>query len=461
MHVRQNIWTINPDPTVRDSIVEAYATAVSVMRERSRVNPQDPTGWLYQSARHDTGPAGIVPPGSSKEQCQHGSWYFLAWHRMYLYFFERIARQAVIEANGPADFALPYWDYSSGAPGSALPYPFRIPADEDVNALYVASPRRYQPVNDGVPLDATITRIKEAMDAPIFAGTIPGFGGVEDKPRAHFGRTTGLLEGTPHNAVHREVGRGGGLMGDPATAALDPIFWLHHANIDRLWNKWRQAGHANSAKPGWLNERFQFHDERGDLQSLAVSDVLESATQLDYVYDDDQGAFAMPIPEQLPERRQPLELVGASDESVTLRGQAIQAEVRVPEQLNEMVTERNRAPGQVVLALEEITVDREPEDVYAVYLNDRGAEPGADRFYVGNLALFGVRQAMDENEDADGPRGVRELFDISSQARELAQQGRWDFREITVTLEPVGFAAENPSPNPIPIHIGRIGLYLG
>jgi tyrosinase-like protein len=29
-----------------------------------------------------------------------------------------------------------------------------------------------------------------------------------------------------------------GDLGSPATAARDPIFWLHHANIDRLWVRW-------------------------------------------------------------------------------------------------------------------------------------------------------------------------------------------------------------------------------
>jgi hypothetical protein len=28
----------------------------------------------------------------------------------------------------------------------------------------------------------------------------------------------------------------------PETAAQDPIFWLHHANIDRLWERWLQLG---------------------------------------------------------------------------------------------------------------------------------------------------------------------------------------------------------------------------
>ncbi|MGH7262080.1 MAG: tyrosinase family protein [Nitrospiraceae bacterium] len=36
--------------------------------------------------------------------CQHGSYFFLSWHRMYLYYFERILREASRDPN----FALPY-----------------------------------------------------------------------------------------------------------------------------------------------------------------------------------------------------------------------------------------------------------------------------------------------------------------------------------------------------------------
>ena len=53
--------------------------------------------------------------------CQHQGWFFLPWHRMYLYFFERIVRAAVVEAGGPADFALPYWNYDKPFPGNTIP----------------------------------------------------------------------------------------------------------------------------------------------------------------------------------------------------------------------------------------------------------------------------------------------------------------------------------------------------
>ncbi len=58
----------------------------------------------------------------------------------------------------------------------------------------------------------------------------------------------GFLEHSPHDNVHGDIGGAlnnvfnnrlaQGLMSNPCTAALDPIFWLHHANIDRLWEVW-------------------------------------------------------------------------------------------------------------------------------------------------------------------------------------------------------------------------------
>jgi len=51
-----------------------------------------------------------------------------------------------------------------------------------------------------------------------------------------------------HNGVHVWVG---GTMGWIPTAPADPIFWMHHANIDRLWSVW-QAAHPglNPNLPG-------------------------------------------------------------------------------------------------------------------------------------------------------------------------------------------------------------------
>jgi tyrosinase len=52
------------------------------------------------------------------------------------------------------------------------------------------------------------------------------------------------LEGV-HNSGHVWVG---GSMGMIPTAPCDPIFWMHHAEIDRIWAQW-QTTHAGQNPP--------------------------------------------------------------------------------------------------------------------------------------------------------------------------------------------------------------------
>lgn len=52
-----------------------------------------------------------------------------------------------------------------------------------------------------------------------------------------------------HDQVHVDVG-GQGHMGDPAVAAFDPIFWLHHCQVDRLLALWQAAYPTTFVSPG-------------------------------------------------------------------------------------------------------------------------------------------------------------------------------------------------------------------
>lgn len=45
------------------------------------------------------------------------------------------------------------------------------------------------------------------------------------------------IEGAIHAGVHNAVG--GDMAG--ASSPSDPLFWLHHANIDRIWSSWQKA----------------------------------------------------------------------------------------------------------------------------------------------------------------------------------------------------------------------------
>ena len=60
---------------------------------------------------------------------------------------------------------------------------------------------------------------------------------------------------TPHGNVHIAVGGddGTGTMAGAASPA-DPIFWLPHANVDRVWAQWQGGG---GGRPSNASETLQ------------------------------------------------------------------------------------------------------------------------------------------------------------------------------------------------------------
>ena len=65
----------------------------------------DPRSWAYQSAIHGTYLTG-KPSGAPWNQCQHATWFFVPWHRMYLFQFESILR-SLLPAADRDSWALP------------------------------------------------------------------------------------------------------------------------------------------------------------------------------------------------------------------------------------------------------------------------------------------------------------------------------------------------------------------
>lgn len=461
MRVRKNVYQL---PAGDDTLLW-YGRAVAAMKQRPKT---DPRGWEYQAAVH--GLEDDVPGNQTSfwAQCQHGSSFFLPWHRMYLLQFERIVATQVVALGGPAGWALPYWDYSGEAAWRALPPAFRKHslADGSPNPLFVA--QRRAAVNAGSAfLHERDVDLEDALTADPDTGFSGFFGG--DQP-GHASGEFGQLEVSVHNRVH---GRIGGLMGDPDFAALDPIFWLHHANIDRLWEVWlaRDPAHHNLTAQFWLRGvSFDFHGDDGQRVSMITSDVLDlTAAALDYSYEDVSDPLAIPAAIEAPpaamSSSRPNELVGATLAPVALDDQLRHAVLPTP--VTPQAFAADGAPGgilpvappsqlvqRVTLKLEHVT-STVHSPTYDVYLNvpDAAAPSSHEDRFVGRATMFGVVQAS----DASGPHagsGQDFAFDITELYHRLADAGQVDPQNLRVSFVPV-----DPEPG-AKVSVGRISLYF-
>jgi len=489
VRTRQDVWELGDekDPW-RDPTLLAYAQGVGAMQEVAQREPGNGANWTNQAAIHER--RGSKVPGRLEDQCQHATWFFLPWHRMYLYWFEQIVRSHIDADYG--DWALPYWNYSASEAKRSLPPAFReqqLP-DGGPNPLYVEERQKTsrRDINGGDPMTEAAVETAEAMAQAVFSRTSPGstggFGGSETDPLFHHpatGEGVGVLEEVPHGSVHVEVGGRNGFMSYFSTAALDPIFWLHHANLDRLWEEWRRtagSGHPAGVNPtasDWLDMRFEFVNPQDGRPKMAVRDVLDIEAQLRYTYSDLPAAEA-PAPEPGSPRslakmadegnpEHPPELVGASEGPLTLAGRTTAASVPVspPSGPASRALSEQEGPAATYLNIENIRGEAVPGVLYGVYLNLPEGEPAEpdSPSYVGAISLFGIEATQPDDEKEEAPHGLHYTFDISGKLAGLREQGRWNPERFEVTFSPVGVDAEAEGELDVPsVEVGRVSVFV-
>lgn len=486
--VRRDIWSLET-PNIWDPITLAYARAVQELQSRP---VREPTSWIWQANIHGTYDS--PPAGALWNQCQHASWFFFPWHRMYIYWFEQIVRSVVLRQGGPSDWALPYWNYSKGFPSNTLPPAFRerrLP-DGSPNPLFVAQRNASPPpgINGGaqLPERATSHAFGDSF-INFIPPPSPGFGGGRS-PAMQFENATGAIENQPHNIVHGLVGGAtsanctGGLMSDVMCAARDPIFWLHHSNIDRLWNQWMAmgGGRANPSDTAWTSQQFTFYRPDGTTVTMTCADVVNTVRQLNYRYDDDPPLVArrgIARDEELVTARGAAvdpELLAASESGVELGSAPITVELTVPAEtrsaLSRAVAE-DAGTSRLRLEVEGIEVDEDPGIVYELYLNppDAASEAPDESHFVGHVSFFGAKRARTPGEETHVHGGVRHTFDVSSVVQDLRAQGRWDEDRLTVSFVPLGLlpppdyepteeaATTRAAPEPQPaVRIARVSI---
>jgi tyrosinase len=503
-YTRQNVWGLGNDWA--DPILW-YARGVKAMKSRPLT---DPIGWRFYGGIHgfntnqwrrtgyltstDTMPSnGDV--ATYWRQCQHGSWYFLPWHRGYLIAFEAVLRDAVVSLGGPANWALPYWNYFQ-ANQNALPPAFGASQwpDGNDNPLYV--PQRYGPQNDGnvfVPLDfVNLDALADPDFTGVASGGSPGFGGV-DTGFSHGGQVHGGIETQPHDYVHGLVGGGDqqtlGLMSWPDLAGLDPIFWLHHANIDRLWEVWRQNPntHVDPDEANWKNgpaaigERAFVMPMPGGTNWTYTPSQMSDLSTLDYTYDDLAPPAGAPLAvarlqrlgvqmgaaEALVRRTamagpKNVELLGANKQRLQLSGAEARTSVALDTSVQRKVSASLRAaqegasaaPDRIFLNLENVR-GLNDATVFSVYINvPEGEDPARHPDHLaGSIALFGVRKATLVDEEHAG-NGLTFVLEITKVVDTLHLSGALNADQLQVRLVPL-----RPVPEDAEVSVGRVSVF--
>ena len=424
LRVRQNIAAYGPEQ------LESLRRGVAAMKA---LPESDPRSWRFQANMHWTNGAAT---NELFNQCQHGTPHFLSWHRAYLHFFERILRAL----SGDEGLTLPYWDWYASR---TLPGPFVSPGSAS-NPLWHDG----RTMNDGTPM---LPEDVAGLPAALAAAGYPGAAGFNT-----------LLEGNPHGTVHGAVG---GDMGSVPTAAKDPIFWLHHANVDRLWDVWlsQGGGRANPADGVFLNQPFKFADESGATVAIKVRDYLSSAG-LGYRYDSVPGLVkttlvATQMPAAAPPPPRVVAASGAADSALDkvekkpleFSTERVKVKPVTPAARTVMAAPGGPGSGKSYVKVEGISAGASPAGVrYGVYLNPPAEALESEerlKYYVGTINFFGRTRGelkmpghghAQVHAHAGADSGTfDETFDASAAVAFLKQSGRWDPDALEVVIMPL------------------------
>ena len=293
--------------------------------------------------------SGVIQNGNADEPSssipQNVTPNFLPWHRLYLQSHETVIREVLRQkgAKGWKSWALPYWDYTKQA---KMPKLFRGKGNNGNSALY--EPSRSQVLNRGGSLrdlleprsDIIPMMMQEELGKPISAFKYQQRGKENALEKTHFQTFTSYVQQVPHNNMHDISGgladsytskekilkrtdqfassiwdvddfadeirsdvmnpqstTAPGLMGLVPAAASDPVFWVHHAFIDRIWSSWNASPNASYISEQSLSDHpwnYQFF-EAGDSGQAKLktyshwgdqpSNVIKTVYYPNYTYD--------------------------------------------------------------------------------------------------------------------------------------------------------------------------------
>ena len=449
VRVRRDVTRLPPD----DPFFVKYALAINRMRD---LQVNDSRSWRNQAIIH-------------ADHCSHSTNDFFQWHRFYLAYFERICGELI----GDSSFALPYWNWSNNE--GRLPAPFF--ENNSLNVEFLNDPSDYtSPQSARTPWGQISTVATNALSPTVGLQSNPLFSSIftaqaisDIQHLTTFADFSGALEGSPHNVAHGLVGQPNGHMGY-GLSPLDPVFWLHHCNVDRIWAEWQAAGNYTPPTPDEYDE--QFVDEAGNSVRVSADDSHDHMG-LGYTYDtltslftgvrgtDDEIGNLLALEEALENlgdqtailENNPVSLgiedntrntaVGVTTDFV-IQAPTIEQELfrqRLFRATEVLTRPRNAIESRRVLAiLRGVSFEGadNPGIVGNLFVDCPYLSPlteSTDPHYAGGVAFFGPSMT--------GMGGARFVVDVTSALHHLAQQGRLR-DEVRLQLIPVPLSPDTP-----------------
>lgn len=260
--IRRNIGTVSKEERDR------FRDAVIALQQKS-----------YPGGRNDT-PVGGVTYWFKQDEIHahthvHGCPAFLPWHRELINRFEQLLREV-----DPA-LSLHYWDWTqdpraipdgNGGTVNLFASDFMGSDSGDAGDPWLSA-GFYNPTANPFRSDNEFDPNNNPFDPPrsITRSVQPGAPITPSQDHAIITApdwsTLDSLLTAAHNAAHGFIG---GTLGDPHTSFRDPIVFLLHANVDRLWAMWqRQAGHPERLDGNQVYGPDETSKGSGDVQSGA------------------------------------------------------------------------------------------------------------------------------------------------------------------------------------------------
>jgi tyrosinase len=218
-------------------------TVPLMVRLRKNANtllPRERDRFLEALAKLNAGGSGLYQDfrdmhvGASDAE-EHRGPHFLPWHRTYLLDLER-----ELQAMDPA-VSLHYWRFDEPAPhvfrsdfmgATAQVTLVDPPSDVVFNSGHSLSGW----ITDGVPGISRSALFDTQTSAAPGLPEFPLFSEEETLALGDFYSAFRRMEGSPHGAAHRSFV---GSISSISTAVKDPLFFMLHANVDRLWALWQ------------------------------------------------------------------------------------------------------------------------------------------------------------------------------------------------------------------------------